>query len=79
MGLLSMPPRSDPKRETGAYIELSGRLYWVLGSRPGSALLKVENCATGGEMHLALNDVMRARLIKPAPELDVPDTIPDAA
>lgn len=77
MGLLSTPPsRDDPKRQLGAYIELNGRLYWVLGGKPGTALTEVENCANGFRSHLALLDIASARLIKAAPELNVPDTLP---
>lgn len=80
MGLLSTPlQEGDPKRQTGAYLELNNRLYWVAGAKPGTALLEVENCANGYRSHLALMDVARARLIKPAPTLDVPDTVPEVA
>lgn len=80
MGLLSTSPSvDDPKRQTGAYLELNGRLYWVRGSKTGTALTEVENCATGYISHLSVLDVARARLIKPAPTLDIPDTIPQVA
>lgn len=79
MGLLSTPPsRDDPKRQTGAYLALDGRtLYWVCGSKPGTTLLEVENCATGYRSHLGTLEIMRAELIREAPMLDVPDTIPE--
>lgn len=80
MGLLSTPPSTDPRSETGAYLELQRRLYWVLGpDKPGDTLIRVEDCRTGDERHLSIMDVKCARLIKAAPVLDVPDTIPEAA
>ena len=80
MSLLSVPPsRDDPKRQPTAYISHNGRLYWVIGSKPGTALLEVENCVTEFRSHLSVHEVMMAKLEKPAPMLDVPDTIPEAA
>lgn len=80
MGLLSVPPtKDDPKRQTGAYVSLQQRLYWVIGSKPGTMLLEVENCLTGFRSHLSVHEVMASALVKPAPVLDVPDTIPETA
>lgn len=80
MGPLSVPPSShDAKRQTGAYVSLNGRLYWVIGSKPGTALLEVENCVTGFRSHLSVHEVMASRLEKGAPTLEIPDTIPEVA
>lgn len=80
MGLLSPGPSvEDPKRQYGAYISLNRRLYWVIGGKPGTALLEVENCQTGFRSHLSVQEVVAAQLEKPAPVLDVPDVIPEAA
>ena len=77
---LAVPPsHHDPKRQLGAYIELRGRLYYVIGPKIGTALLEVENCTTEHRCNLALLDVMSATLVKAAPALDVPDTVPEAA
>ena len=78
MGLLSTPPsKDDPKRQTGAYLSLRDRLYWVVGPKTGTALLEVENCATLHRSNLSVLDVTSAKLVRAAPELEVPDTIPD--
>jgi hypothetical protein len=78
MGLLSVPPsRDDPKRQTGAYIALRGRLYQVLGPVTGTALLDVENCDTETRVNLSALDVTSAKLVRAAPALKVPDTIPE--
>lgn len=80
MGLLSTPPSAhDPKRQPTAYISLNRHLYWVIGSKPGTMLLEVENCLTGFRSHLSVHEVMASKLEKAAPTLVVPDTIPEMA
>lgn len=82
MGMLSVPPSRDPRHQPGAYVSRWGHLYEIIGpvtEGTNKGLIQAVNCRDDATVYLTPVNMGSAKLVRAAPELDVPDTIPGEA